>query len=91
MKKLTNTKITFNVSLCDDFNHWTDDDFIHFHDEPVSICKLINEAHNKLSEYTYGIARIYYGKYQIGTITNNGDNITEYLTDFGKKLSGKSI
>lgn len=90
MKKLQNVKITFNVSLNDYFNHWVDYDFIQYYNEPTTIYKLINLAHNKLSEYTYGIARLYWNNYQIGTITNNGDEIKEFLTDFGKKLYGKS-
>lgn len=90
MKKLTGVKITFNVRTCDYFNHWVDYDFIQYYDEPITICKLVNLAHNKLSEYTYGIARVYWGVYQIASITNNGDVIKEFLTDFGKKLSGKN-
>ena len=90
MKKLTGVKITFNVSKCDYFNHWVDYDFIQYYDEPITIHKLVKLAHNKLSEYTYGIARVYWGVDQIASITNNGDDIKEYLTDFGKKLSGKN-
>ena len=91
MKKLTNTRITFNVSTWDEYNHdYQTDDFVYSFSEPKTIKELTAEAYNTISEYTYGIARIYWGKYQIGTTTKKGCDIDEYLTAFGKKLSGKN-
>ena len=91
MKQLTNTRLTLNVSTWDEYNHYYQtDDFVYSFDEPKTIDVLIIDARCLISEYTYGIARLYWGKYQIGTVTKNGCDINEYLTSFGKKLFGKN-
>ena len=91
MKRLTNTRITFNVSTWDEYNYdYQTDDFIYKFDESKTIDALIIDANAVLSQYTYGIARLYWGKYQIATVVKKGCDIDEYLTDFGKKLYGKN-
>lgn len=91
MKRLTNTKIVCQTSTWDEWSHcYNTDDFASSYSESKTIDELFSDAQNALSGCTYGIARIYYGKYQIGTITKKDfEGINEYLTNFGKKLSGR--
>ena len=91
MKQLTNTTITLNVSKWDEYNHnYKTDDFVYDFGEPKTIEALIIDAKYLISEHTYGIARLYCGKYQIGAVTKKECEINGYLTDFGKKLFGKN-
>lgn len=91
MKQLTNTRFTLNVSTWDEYNHdYKTDDFVYDFDEPKNIDVLIIDAKCLISKYTYGIARLYWGKYKIGAVVKKGFDIDEYLTSFGKKLCGNS-
>lgn len=90
MKHLMNTRIEYHTSTYNEWAHcYSTDDYVNTYSGSKTISELFTEAQNTLSECTYGIARIYYGKYQIGTVTKkNYADVNIFYTDFGKRLSG---
>ena len=90
MKRLTNTKIVYQTSTWSEWEHcYHTDDYASSYSESKTMDELFSDAQSTLSECTYGIARIFYGKYQIGTVTKRCfTDVTTYYTNFGKKLSG---
>ena len=89
MKHLMNTRIEYNTSTYNEWAHsYNTDDYVNTYSGSKTISELFTEAENTLSECTYGIARIFYGKYQIGTVTKKSyADVNIYYTNFGKKLS----
>ena len=91
MKNLKNTSIICHVSGWSDEEHCLiSDDYERSFSCNMTIHDLQRMANKMLSEWDNGIAKIYYGKYQIGTSTRRyHGSINEYLTNFGKKLCGQ--
>lgn len=88
MKHLTNTRIEYNTSTFNEWAHcYNTDDYVNSYSSEKTISELFTEAENTLRSCTYGIARIYYGKYQIGTVTKkNYADVNIFYTNFGKQL-----
>lgn len=54
----------------------------------VTIRELFDYAYNEIECSTLGIARIYDGKYQLGTVTKGKNGMRTFYTNYGKKLNG---
>lgn len=91
MKNLKNTSIICHVSSWNNEEHClVCNDYERSFSCNMTIHDLQRLANEMLSMWENGIAKIYYGKYQVGTSTRRYNGfVKEYLTNFGKKLCGQ--
>lgn len=86
MKKLNNARVEYHTSTYYDFSGYKTSDWIDEYSN-VTLRELFDYAYNEIECSTFGIARIYDGKYQLGTVTKGKDGMSVFYTNYGKKLN----
>lgn len=90
MKRIKNAYIEGNTSSWNDYYHCLDTDNFCLDLPCLTIKELFDRAYQALEQADYGIARIYDGKYQLGTVTKDRyQNMDEYYTRYGRQLMGQ--
>lgn len=88
MKKLKDATIEYHTSTYCECGDYITNDWIDKYDDDVTISVLFDDAYSEIEQSTFGIARIYQGKYQLGTVTKGNDGMNTFYTNYGRKLNG---
>ena len=88
MKKLHDATIEYNTSTYHVYGDCIKHDWVDEYDDDVTISELFDDAYSEIEQSTFGIARIYQGIYQLGTVTKGNNGMNTFYTNYGRKLNG---
>lgn len=86
MKKLNKVRIEYHTSKYYEYEGYRTSDWIESYSD-VTLRELFDYAYSEIECSTFGIARIYDGKYQLGTVTKGKNGMNTFYTNYGKKLN----